>query len=142
MRDCHGRHREYEPRILGTPKVSDEKVVDMTFDHDPRPAQSREEDPPTTLTGRTVLDSRSARVGTVTDVLFDESRPDWLVVKTGPLSGEHFVPLASTYVDADGRVIVPLYKAEIRHAPRARRDHVITPQAQNELRDYYGRAAA
>jgi hypothetical protein len=114
----------------------------MTFDHDPRSARSPEEDPPIALTGRTVLDTRSAKVGKVTDVLSDDSRPDWAVVKTGPLSGEHFVPLASTYVDAEGRLIVPLFRAEVRRAPRAGRDHVITPQARNELRDYYGRAAA
>jgi sporulation protein YlmC with PRC-barrel domain len=95
-----------------------------------------------TLTGRTVLDSRAERVGKVTDVLFDGDSPDWAVVKTGPLSGEHFVPLEHTYVDDDGHLVVPLEKADVRRAPRAGRDHVITAQARHQLRDYYGVAAS
>jgi ribosomal 30S subunit maturation factor RimM len=112
----------------------------MTFEHDTQPA-SHEEERPMALTGRTVLDNRSAKVGKVTDVLFEEGSPDWAVVKTGPLRGEHFVPLDSSYVDEDGRLIVPLFKAEIKRAPRAGREHVITTQTRNELRDYYGIAA-
>jgi hypothetical protein len=112
----------------------------MTFEHDTQPAPHQEERP-IPLTGRTVLDSRSARVGKVTDVLFEEGRPDWAVVKTGPLSGEHFVPLDSSYVDEDGRLNVALFKAEIKRAPRVGREHVITIQTRNELRDYYGIAA-
>jgi hypothetical protein len=77
----------------------------------------------------------------VTDVLFEEGSPDWAVVKTGLLSGEHYVPLESSYVDEDGRLIVPLFKAEIKRAPRVGREHVITTPTRNELRDYYGIAA-
>jgi hypothetical protein len=110
----------------------------MTFEHG---SMHEAEARPMTLTGRTVLDNRALRVGKVTDVLFDEGHPDWAVVKTGPLSGEHFVPLGQTYVDADGRLVVPLQKAEIKRAPRVGRDHVITPQSRNQLRDYYGLAA-
>jgi hypothetical protein len=78
----------------------------------------------------------------VTDVLFDDrSVPGWAVVKTGRLGGEHFVPLQHTYVDADGRLVVPLKKTDIKHAPRVRRDHVLTREARRELRDYYGIAA-
>ena len=113
----------------------------MTFEHDSKYAPNDAEARQMTLTGRTVLDIRAARVGTVTDVLFDERRPDWAVVKTGPLSGEHFVPLGHTYIDLDGRLVVPLHKAEVKRAPRAGRDHVITAQARHELRDYYGVAA-
>ena len=110
----------------------------MTFE---RNSMHEAEARPVSLTGRTVLDSRAVRVGTVTDVIFGEGDPDWAVVKTGPLSGEHFVPLGYTHVDADGRVVVPLDKAEIKRAPRVGRDHVITTQSRNQLRDYYGLAA-
>jgi sporulation protein YlmC with PRC-barrel domain len=113
----------------------------MTFEHDSKREPSETEARPMTLTGRTVLDSRAARVGKVTDVLFDEGSTDWAVVKTGPLSGEHFVPLEQTYVDEDGRLVVSLDKAEIKRAPRAGRDHVITSQFRSQLRDYYGIAA-
>ena len=110
----------------------------MTFERD---SMHEAEAHPLALTGRTVLDNRAVRVGTVTDVLFEEGNPDWAVVKTGPISGEHFVPLGHTYVDADGRLVVPLDKTEIKRAPRVGREHVITTQARNQLRDYYGLAA-
>ena len=119
----------------------------MTFERDPKHEPNEADGRPMMLTGRTVLDSRSARAGTVTDVLFDDRspdldrRPEWAIVKTGPLSGEHFVPLEHTYVDADGRLVVPLDKGEIKRAPRVGRDHVITSRARNQLRDYYGLAA-
>jgi sporulation protein YlmC with PRC-barrel domain len=113
----------------------------MTFEHDSKYAPNNAEARQMTLTGRTVLDIRAARVGTVTDVLFDEGSPDWAVVKTGPLSGEHFVPLEHTYVDEDGHLVVPLEKVDIKRAPRAGRDHLITSQSRRELRDYYSIAA-
>jgi sporulation protein YlmC with PRC-barrel domain len=114
----------------------------MTFGHDPKDSATDAGDLPMTMTGRVVLDNRAAKIGKVTDVVFDDDcSSNWAVVKTGPLSGERFVPLERTYVDADGRLVVPLPKAEIKHAPRAGRDHVITSQARSELRDYYGLAA-
>jgi sporulation protein YlmC with PRC-barrel domain len=114
----------------------------MTFEHDskyePNDVKARD----VTLTGRTVVDNRAERVGRVTDVLFDGGSPNWAVVKTGLLSGEHFVPLEHTYVDVDGHLVVPLEKASVKRAPRAGRDHVITAQARHQLRDYYGAAAS
>ena len=94
------------------------------------------------LTGHLVVDAGLMKVGTVTDVLSDaRAVPNWAVVKTGLLSGEHFVPLKHAYLDAAGRLVVPLSKQDIKRAPRVRGDHVITSQAQRELRDYYGIAA-
>jgi hypothetical protein len=111
----------------------------MTFTHEPHETG----DAPVALAGHTVVDSRLARVGKVTDVLFDDRAavPRWAIVKTGVLSGEHFVPLDHTYVDTEGRLVVPLNKSNVRRAPRVPRDHVLTPEAQLELRDYYGIAA-
>src|SRR5437879_9028367 len=98
---------------------------------------------PGVLAGHAVVDTRLARVGKVTDVLFDDraAEPRWVVVKTGILSGEHFVPLDHTYVDLEGRLVVPLNKSNIKHAPKVPRDHVLRPEAQRALRDYYGIAA-
>ena len=112
----------------------------MTFEREPN-VQPSAQAPPMLLTGRTVLDNRAAKVGKVTDVLFDDRGPDWAVVKTGPLGGEHFAPLDRSYVDLAGRLVMPLEKREIRHAPRVGRDHVISSRERNELRDYYGVAA-
>ena len=95
------------------------------------------------LTGLAVVDNSLEKVGKVTDVLFDEREraPQWAVVKTGILGGEHIVPLDDTYVAHDGRLVVPLEKSTIRRAPRARRDHVLTLETRRALRDYYGKAA-
>jgi hypothetical protein len=95
------------------------------------------------LTGHTVVDPNLKRIGTVTDVLYDEREqsPRWAVVKTGIVGGEHFVPLAASYVDEDGRLIVPHDKASIKHAPRAGRDHVVTHDVDRKLREHYRIAA-
>ena len=111
----------------------------MTFDHEPKPMR----DGATALTGRVVVDTRLAKVGTVTDVIFDERQgaPRWAVVKSGALRVEHFVPLDGSYVDLDGRLVVGLDKTDVKRSPRARRDHLLTAEARRELRDYYGIAA-
>jgi len=111
----------------------------MTFQMDPDHAHARWP----TLAGHPVIDPQMRRVGTVTDVLFDERQqvPRWAVVKTGVVSGEHFVPLAASYVDEDGRLVVPHDKASIKRAPRAGRDHVMTREVNLKLRDYYSIAA-
>ena len=111
----------------------------MSFTHEPYEAESA----PVALAGHTVVDAQLERVGKVTDVLFDDraAGPRWAVVKTGILGGEHFVPLDHTYVDSEGRLVVALNKSNIKRAPRVPRDHVLTPETQRQLRDYYGIAA-
>jgi hypothetical protein len=102
-----------------------------------------QERPRISLTGHEVVDSELTKVGKVTDVLSDEtSTPKWAVVKTGVFGGERFVPLQRTYLDAEGRLVVPLSKSDIKRAPRVRGDHVMTSNLQQELRDYYGLLAA
>jgi hypothetical protein len=95
------------------------------------------------LHGATVVDVELERVGKVTDVLFDDRafEPRWAVVRTGVFGGEHYVPLERSYVDEEGRLVVPFGKASIRRAPRARGDHLLTPELVEELHDHYGRAA-
>jgi hypothetical protein len=51
------------------------------------------------------------------------------------------MPLDDSYVDDAGRLVVPFDKASIKRAPKAGREHVLTPDVARELRDYYGRAA-
>ena len=110
----------------------------MTFEYDTGNESTRP-----ALAGHAVFDAQLRRVGTVTDVLYDEreQEPRWAVVKTGVVGGEHFVPLAASYVDQDGRLVVPHDKASIKRAPRAGRDHVVTRKIGLKLRDYYSIAA-
>jgi hypothetical protein len=109
----------------------------MNFEH-----EREAPDGPVSLTGHVVVDASLMKVGRVTDVLSDDRAvPNWAVVKTGPFSGEHFVPLGAAYLDAAGRLVVSLSKSDIKRAPRVRGDHVMTSRVQRELRDYYGIAA-
>jgi hypothetical protein len=93
--------------------------------------------------GHPVVDTRMAPIGKVTDVLYDqtEMQPRWAIVKVGMLGGEHFVPLHDAYVDGEGRVVIPFDKVSVKRAPKVNSDHVLTPDAERELRDYYGIAA-
>jgi hypothetical protein len=99
-------------------------------------------EPDARLTGRAVLNYRRAKLGKVTDVIFDDrGTPQWAVVRTGLLSGEHFMPLRESYVDYNGRLVVRLDKDTVKRAPRARRDHSLTRTTRLGLHDYYGVAA-
>jgi hypothetical protein len=92
------------------------------------------------FTGHVVVDSHLHKIGTVTDVIYDGSddAPRWAVVKTGMLSGEHYMPLDErAYVDNDGRVVATIDKTMVRNAPRAHHDHVLDRDASRELCDYY-----
>jgi hypothetical protein len=95
------------------------------------------------LTGLPVLDAHLEAVGKVSDVIYDDKdmRPRWAIVKTGLLSGEHPVPITNSYVANNGELVVPFDKMSIKHAPRVNRDHILTPQLERELRDYFGIAA-
>jgi hypothetical protein len=113
----------------------------MTFDSD---TGSGRDDTHLGLTGHTVVDAALTKVGTVTDVLFDDDRaeaPRWAVVKTGLLGGEHLVPLDDSYVDQDGRLVVSPMKRDIKRAPKVGRDHVLTLRTRYELHEHYGIAA-
>ena len=96
-----------------------------------------------TLSGLPVMDVHMESVGKVTDVIYDDRdlRARWAVVKTGRLGGEHAVPLDNSYVADAGELVVPFDKMSIKHAPRVNHEHILTPQLERELRDYYGVAA-
>jgi len=97
-----------------------------------------------TFSDAQVVDLQLQPVGKVTDVLFDDREfiPRWAIVKTGLFGGEHFVPLQNSYMDQDGRLVVPFEKTAIKRAPKPRSgDHVISPEVAKELREYYGVAA-
>ncbi len=96
-----------------------------------------------TLSGLPVIDKQAERVGKVTDVIYDDRdmSPRWAVVKTGLFGGEHCVPLDNSYVASAGELVVPFDKMSVKRAPRVKRDHILTPQLEHELRDYFGLAA-
>jgi hypothetical protein len=89
-------------------------------------------------TNRPVVDSHHARVGKVTDVLYaDEGgKPRFATVKTGLLA-ERITPLDGAYIAGDGVIVLPYDGQTIKHAPKAPRDHVLTPSVASEVIEHY-----
>ena len=92
-----------------------------------------------TLTDHEVVDRHNHHVGKVTDVIFDDRdfRPRWTTVKTGVLRGEHLAPMEGAYVSDDGVLVLPCDKETVLHAPKAPRDHVLTPDLAREAAQHY-----
>jgi hypothetical protein len=92
------------------------------------------------FSGHTLVDRHGNQVGTITDVVYDEitEEPTWGVVTAGVLKGRHYVPLMPpTYIAQGGDVVVPYDKDDVLHAPKAARNHVVTPSLQRELEHHY-----
>ena len=63
----------------------------------------------TNLTGHDVLDDHHQKVGTVSDVLYDErGDPRWAIVDPGPMRAEKYVPVEGAYVTEGGELVDPL----------------------------------
>ena len=94
---------------------------------------------PISFMGLAVQDEHGEAVGSVSDVVYDEStqQPRWLVVKPGKLRAEHFVPADGAFTTDEGNVVIAFTKQIVIHAPKATVDHVITHDVDSELRQYY-----
>ena len=65
--------------------------------------------------------------------------PGWLgfaTVKTGLLA-ERITPLDGAYIAGDGVIVLPYDEQVIKHAPKAPRDHVLTPSMASEVADHF-----
>jgi PRC-barrel domain len=90
------------------------------------------------LTGHPVLDDHHQKVGTVSDVLYDErGEARWAVVNPGPMRAEHYVPVEGSYMTNDGAVVIPYAKEQVKTAAKATRDHVLDSTIERELIDHY-----
>ena len=96
-------------------------------------------DEPISYMGLTVQDEHGATIGTISDVLYDETtqQPQWLVVNPGTLRADHFVPTKGSYTTEEGNLVVAFTKQMVKEAPKATGDHVITHDVEHELREYY-----
>lgn len=94
-----------------------------------------------TYVGSTVLDRQGEPIGTVKDVVFEETdmTPSWLVVKPGPFRAQHYVPARNSYRTAGDDVVVPYDRDVVRHAPKApAKEHVISHENRTALLRHYG----
>ena len=90
------------------------------------------------LTGHEVVDEHHHKVGTVSDVIYDDDgEARWAVVDPGPLRSEKYVPVEGSYMTEDGEVVIPYTKDVVKSAAKARRDHIVDPVTAHELEEHY-----
>jgi ribosomal 30S subunit maturation factor RimM len=100
-------------------------------------------DDQTTFTHAGVIDAEGNKLGVVSDVISDNNtlEPRWLVVDVGVLHTSHYVPASGAYRTVEGEVMVPFTKEIVKESPRVHKSHVISPDDERELIDYYGLTA-
>jgi sporulation protein YlmC with PRC-barrel domain len=88
--------------------------------------------------GHEVIDDHADHVGTVTDVVYsNDGTPQWVVVDPGLLRASHYVPVAGSYITENGAMTIPFTKAQVKSAPKASSDHVITSELEQQLVNHY-----
>lgn len=95
-----------------------------------------------TYTGAKMLDEQGAKIGDIQDVVYEQDahigqKPKWFVVKTGLLWGQHYVPSAGSYRTEQNDVVVPYRPDQVKAAPKAGGDHVLSEQDEAELGRFY-----
>ena len=96
--------------------------------------------PETSFAGHDVIDEEGNKLGTVTDVVSDTSTltPKWLVVDVGLMKTSRYVPVTGSYRSSKGHIVVPYTRQMVKHAPKANRDHVPTPDSDREMLEHFG----
>jgi rRNA processing protein Gar1 len=89
-------------------------------------------------TNSPVVDEHQHRIGKVTDVIFGEvgDEPQFATVKTGLIT-ERIAPLDGAYFTEDGTLVLPYDQQAVKNAPKAPRDHVLTPAVAAEVEEYW-----
>jgi hypothetical protein len=100
-------------------------------------------EPTPLFTDHALLDQQGNKVGAVVDVVSDPStlEPRWFVVDFGTFKANHYVPVLGSYQTADGDIVVPYDAESVKQAPKAHRDHIVTPELEHEIREHYGLAS-
>jgi sporulation protein YlmC with PRC-barrel domain len=82
------------------------------------------------------------KLGKVADVVYDAAtnKPTWLVVHTGVMHGDRYLPVDGSYRDHEGEIVTPYDKHTLQHAAKAHKDHVLTADLEHELSTHYGLA--
>lgn len=88
--------------------------------------------------GHDVVDSARRLIGTISDVVYDESGdPQWAVVDLGLLRSAHYLPVSSGRMSRQGEFVVPYDKTTVKAAPQADRRHVVGPVLSRQLSEHY-----
>jgi hypothetical protein len=90
------------------------------------------------LTGHPVVDDHHEKVGVISDVLYDDDGvPRWAVVDPGVMRAEKFVPVEGSYLSQEGELVIPFAKDQVKHSPKAPRDHVLDSRTEHVLEEHY-----
>ena len=90
--------------------------------------------------GHDVVDPSGDKIGEIEDIYLDEqtNQPEWLAVRTG-LFGRRvsFIPLAEAQPSGED-VVVPYAKEQVKDAPNAEPDGLLSEQEEAALYEHYG----
>jgi uncharacterized protein YrrD len=92
------------------------------------------------ITGAAVIDREGEKVGTATDIIFDDVdlQPRWVVVRYGTLRHHHTaVPFDRLYVAEGGDVVVESDRDAVMQAPRVGRGAPLSPDEESSLESYF-----
>ncbi len=92
-----------------------------------------------TFNGRSVIDEHGAKLGAITDVVYDRrgTDPEYIVVDPGPLRKPHYVPIRGAYETIEGSIVVPWDKHWVKLSPKADNDHILTSVDRRLLEVHY-----
>ncbi|MCU1360054.1 MAG: hypothetical protein JWN99_1343 [Ilumatobacteraceae bacterium] len=95
------------------------------------------------FTDHPLLDQQGTKVGAVVDVVSDSAtlEPRYFVVDPGAFRATHYVPVLGSYQTARGDIVVPYDADAVKHAPKAHRDHIVTPAVEQQIIEHYGLAS-
>ena len=88
--------------------------------------------------GHDVVDPDHRLIGTISDVLYDNSgEPEWAVVDLGLLRSAHYLPVSAGYMSENGEFVVPFEKRQVKSAPKADRSHFLDADTERDLVRHY-----
>jgi ribosomal 30S subunit maturation factor RimM len=88
--------------------------------------------------GHDVVDSDHRLIGTISDVLYDQSGDaEWAVVDLGLLRSAHYLPVVAGYMSESGEFVVPFDKRMVKAAPKANRRLFMDASIQGQLVRHY-----
>ncbi len=90
-------------------------------------------------TGSKVIDEQGHHIGTVKDVVFEGSgaSPTWLVIHPGLLRADHYAPVKGAYRAEDDTIVLPYLDHQVKTAPKATGDHVLTSEERLQVAQHY-----
>lgn len=92
------------------------------------------------FTGHTVVDERGDVIGKVSDVVYGGATgqaPKWLVVDVGLLGVSHYAPAERATLTETGEIVAAFDKRQVKSAPKAHRDHIVTNELEDEISRHY-----